>query len=129
MSEVPAGIVESLDESGLIQLRDEAIGRLAGLRREAAADAPLPEGALKRVPLPSGAIAIFYQRKGRALIHAQRAAGDDTSRLAFALLAQVVEIDGRQPLMEDIEDMDLPDVLKLQEEFGSLGKPGPQPRP
>lgn len=90
----------------------------------------LPQGAVKAVPLPSGAKAIFYRRKGRALIDAQRAADGDTSRLMFALLAQVVEIDGKAPLMEDLEEMDLFDVMKLQEEFGSLGKPaGPPPKP
>jgi hypothetical protein len=79
--------------------------------------------------LPSGVQAVFYRRKGRALIDAQRAAGDDSSRLMFALMAQVVEIDGKSVLMEDIEDMDLMDVLKLQEAMGSLGKPGPAPKP
>lgn len=81
----------------------------------------LPEGAIKAVTLPSGAEAIFYRRKGRALVAAQRAAAGDASRMAFALLAEIVEIDGKKPLMEEIEGLDLFDVLKLQEEFGELG--------
>lgn len=121
--------LEPLGYEGLIALRDAVISRLADRGREAAPDAPLPAGALKRVPLPSGKVAVFFRRKGRALILAQRAAGDDSSRLAFALLAQVVEIDGQAPMMEDIEDLDLADVLMLQEEFGSLGKSGPPPKP
>jgi hypothetical protein len=90
----------------------------------------LPEGAIKAVELPSGAKAVFFKRKGRALIEAQRAADGDSSRLMFAILARVVEIDGQAPLMEDLEEMDLFDVMKLQEEFGGLGKPaGPLPKP
>jgi hypothetical protein len=84
--------------------------------------AELPPGAIKSVELPSGAQAVFFKRKGRVLVDAQRAADGDPGRMAFALLARVVEIDGKPPLMEDLEEMDLFDVIKLQEEFGGLGK-------
>lgn len=118
-----------LTPDDFIAVREAAIGGLVAAT--AVATDPLPVGAIKRLPLPSGSVAVFYRRKGRALSMAQRAAGEDTSRMAFALLAQMVEIDGRQPLMEDLEDMDLLDVLKLQEEFGNLGKAsaGPTAKP
>lgn len=111
-----------------VAVRDAATNLVAKLSQPE--DAPLPPGAVKRIALPfSGATAIFYRRKGRALVDAQRAADGDTGRMAFALLAQVVEIDGKPQLMEDLEELDLLDVLRLQEAFGELGKlPGPTAR-
>lgn len=79
----------------------------------------------KETTLPSGAQAVFFRRKGRALTNAQRKADGDASRMGFALLSEVVEIDGRAPLMEELEEMDLFDVMRLQEVFGELGKAGP----
>lgn len=109
-----------LDADQLAQVRSQASLALGALARSETA--PLPAGAVKRITLPGGAAAVFYKRKGRALVDAQRAADGDAGRMAMALLAQVVEIDGRQLLMEDLEDLDLMDVLKLQEAFGDLGK-------
>ena len=86
-------------------------------------------GVLKEVTLPSGAQAIFYRRKGGALINAQRKAGGDTSRVAFALLSEIVEVDGKPCLMEDFDEMDLFDVMRLSEELGELGKSGQTPKP
>ena len=76
---------------------------------------------LREVTLPSGATAVFYKRRGKALVNAQRSAAGDSSRIAFALLANIIEVDGLPVLMEDLDEMDLFDVLKLQEIFGELG--------
>lgn len=83
----------------------------------------------KEITLPSGALAVFYRRKGVALTRAQRKAEGDSSRMGFALLSEVVEINGRAPLMEELEEMDLFDVIHLQEAFGELGKAGPAAKP
>ena len=84
---------------------------------------------LKEIPLPSGSNAIFYKRKGVALINAQRKAGGDSSRVAFALLSEIVEVDGKPCMMEDFDEMDLFDVMRLSEELGELGKSGRTAKP
>lgn len=89
---------------------------------------PNPEVA-KEITLPSGATATFFRRKGRALMNAQRKADGDSSRVTFAILSEVVEIDHKPVQMEDLEEMDLFDVMRLTEAFGEMGKPGPTPRP
>lgn len=83
---------------------------------------------LKEVQLPSGAQAVFYRRKGIALINAQRKAGSDSSRVAYALLSEIVEVDGKPCLMEDFDEMDLFDVMCLSEELSNLGKSGQTPK-
>lgn len=84
---------------------------------------------IKEVTLPSGAKATFYRRKGIALINAQRKAGGDSSRTSFAVLSEVVEIDGKLRMMEDFDEMDLFDVMCLNEEFSGLGKSGQTRKP
>lgn len=97
---------------------------------ETQAQAPAQDPNVYRVEtLPSGAKATFYRRKGRALMNAQRKADGDASRMSFALLSEVVDINGKAPLMEELEEMDLLDVIKLQEVFGELGKSGPAAKP
>jgi hypothetical protein len=83
----------------------------------------------KEITLPSGAKATFYRRKGVALINAQRKADGDASRVAFALLSEIVEVDGKPCLMEDFDEMDLFDVMRLSEVLGEMGKSGPTPKP
>lgn len=84
---------------------------------------------LKKVLLPSGSVAVFFKRKGVALINAQRKADGDNSRTGFALLSEIIQIDGKTVLMEDIEQMDLFDVMRLSEVLGELGKSGQAPKP
>lgn len=84
---------------------------------------------LKEVQLPSGSQAVFYRRKGIVLINAQRKVSGDSSRVAFALLSEIVEIDGKPCLMEDFDEMDLFDVMCLSEELGNLGKSGQTLKP
>lgn len=49
--------------------------------------------------------------------------------ISFALLSEIVEVDGKPCLMEDFEEMDLFDVMRLSEELGEMGKSGPTPKP
>lgn len=84
---------------------------------------------LKEDTLPSGAQVVFFRRKGKALMNAQRKADGDSSRVGFALLSEMIEIDGKPCLMEDIEEMDLFDVMRLQEVLGELGKFGQTAKP
>lgn len=82
---------------------------------------------LKEIDLPSGAKAVFYRSKGRALVNAQRKANGDGSMVNFALLSEIVKIDGKKCLMEDFDEMDLFDVMDLSEELAKMGKFGPTP--
>jgi len=63
------------------------------------------------------------------LLNAQRKAEGDASRISFALLSEVVEINGKPCLMEDFEEMDLFDVMRLTEEMGEMGKSGRTAKP
>ena len=54
---------------------------------------------------------------GRDLMRAQRAAaGGDASAVIFALIAELVRVDGRKIVYEDVLEMDLADVMALQAE-------------
>lgn len=78
----------------------------------------------REVDLPSGAKALIRDGKGRDLLAATRMAGgpNDPMRMVFGLLASLVTIDGRALTIEDVEDLPLPDVLKLQGEvMGNAG--------
>ncbi len=62
--------------------------------------------------LPSGKEATIRPGKGKHLLAAQRIAKDSDS-IAFALIAELVDIDGKRIFYEDLLDMDLPDVMVL----------------
>ena len=71
----------------------------------------------KAIDLPSGAQAQVRKGLGRDLMRAQRAvAGGDASAVVFALIAELVLIDGRKIVYEDVLEMDLADVMALQAE-------------
>lgn len=71
----------------------------------------------KALELPSGARAEVRKGMGRDLMRAQRAvAGGDASAVVFALIAELVLIDGRKIVYEDVLEMDLTDVMALQAE-------------
>jgi hypothetical protein len=87
-----------------------------GVRVQAA---PEPERKVPRtLSLPSGKRAAIRKGLGRDLMRAQRAAGTeaDSTAVVFALIAELVEIDGRRILFEDLLEMELEDVLVLQSE-------------
>ena len=71
----------------------------------------------KMLELPSGKRGSVRKGMGRDLMRAQRAvAGGDASAVVFALIAELVLIDGRKIVYEDVLEMELADVMALQAE-------------
>ena len=84
--------------------------------RVGGADA-MEERETKSLELPSGARAEVRKGLGRDLMRAQRAAsGGDASAVIFALIAELVRVDGRKIVYEDVLEMELADVMALQAE-------------
>lgn len=86
-----------------------------GVRVQAA---PEPERKARELSLPSGKRAAIRKGFGRDLMRAQRVAGPeaDPTAVVFALIAELVEIDGHRIVFEDVLTIDLEDVLMLQSE-------------
>ena len=75
------------------------------------------EAETRTVELPSGATAEVRRGLGRDLMRAQRmVAGGDASAVVFALIAELVRVDGRKMVYEDVLEMELGDVMTLQAE-------------
>ncbi|MBI3584196.1 MAG: phage tail assembly protein [Nitrospinae bacterium] len=70
----------------------------------------------KEIVLPSGKKATLRKGKGRDLFNAQRKA-KDPAEMQWALLSELVEIDGKKVVFEDLLEMDLPDVYMLNIEI------------
>lgn len=72
----------------------------------------------REIELTQGRTASIRPGKGRDLLAAARMAGNvnEPMKLALGIIAQLVTIDGKALTIEDVEDMDLTDVLKLQGE-------------
>ncbi len=81
--------------------------------------------------LPSGRRAAIRKGCGRDLMRAQRVVGvsSDPNAVVFALIAELVEIDGEKIVYEDLLAMDLMDVLALQAEVAGANFQGPPPAP
>ena len=81
--------------------------------------------------LPSGRQAAIRKGCGRDLMRAQRVVGvsSDPNAVVFALIAELVEIDGEKIVYEDLLAMDLMDVLALQSEVAGANFQGPPPAP
>lgn len=81
--------------------------------------------------LPSGKRAAIRKGCGRDLMRAQRVVGasNDPNAVVFALIAELVEIDGEKIVYEDLLAMDLMDVLALQSEVAGANFQGPPPAP
>jgi hypothetical protein len=77
--------------------------------------------------LPSGKNAVIRKGFGRDLMRAQRVVGtsSDPTAVVFALIAELVEIDGEKIVYEDLLAMDLNDVLALQSEVAGANFQGP----
>lgn len=72
----------------------------------------------KEIVLSNGKIAVIGSFKGRHILEAQRAAGEDKDKMIFALIATCVKIDGKPVILEELlEDVPGGDVLKLMGEF------------
>jgi hypothetical protein len=74
----------------------------------------------KEIELPSGKKAVIADFKGKHIQQASEMAGDNPSRVIFAMIAICVTIDGEPIVMEDLDEMPGRDVLKLQKEFSDL---------
>ena len=70
----------------------------------------------KTLTLPSGKTAVLRNGKGYDLLQAQMKA-KNSEEILYALIAELVEIDGQALVYEDILDMDLEDVIALQGEI------------
>ncbi len=70
----------------------------------------------KELTLPSGKIVTFKEGKGQDLLQAQVKA-KTSEEIPYALIAELIEIEGQKPVYEDILDMELSDVLALQGEL------------
>ena len=71
----------------------------------------------RTLTLPSGRSAAIRRGLGRDLMRAQRAArSNEPAAIVFALVAELVRIDGKPIVYEDVLAMDLVDALVLQDE-------------
>ncbi|MDI1471930.1 hypothetical protein THER_2041 [Thermodesulfovibrio sp. N1] len=70
---------------------------------------------MKEIKLPSGKKAKIREGKGKDLLNAWRKAKNN-DEIVFALIAELVEIDGKKVIYEDLLEMDLKDVLAIQAE-------------
>lgn len=83
----------------------------------------------KQVTLSDGKVATIRRPKGRDLIRAHDAAGDGANRFKFtcAMLAQIVTLDGRACVFEDVQELYASDIDRLAGEasgdFLSSGAP------
>jgi|SRR5690242_20095369 len=73
----------------------------------------------KTITLPCGATAEVRKGRGKDLMRAHRAVRgkDDPMAIAFALIAELTNIDGKSIVYEDVLEMGLADVLALQTEI------------
>jgi hypothetical protein len=71
----------------------------------------------KEITLPSGKTARIMDFKGKHIRQASEMAGDDATKVVFAMIAICTTIDGEPVVMEDIDEMPGKDVLVLQKEF------------
>lgn len=76
----------------------------------------LPEGALKKITLPSGKTAIIFEGKG---VHSNQAMeiANGGKKYLNALMSLLIEIEGEKMLPEEMENLPLKDYLALQGEF------------
>jgi hypothetical protein len=73
----------------------------------------------KEITLPSGKVATIGEFKGKHVMQAQRIADGDQGKMLFAMIALVVTIDGKGIVMEEMEEMEGRDCLKLMAEFST----------
>lgn len=76
--------------------------------------------------VPSGKKIAMRRGKGRDMINAMRKARD-TTEVQFALLAELITVDGHPIIYEDLLDMDLADVVMIQSENNDFLSP-PTPK-
>lgn len=69
------------------------------------------------VTLSDGRVATIKPGKGKHAQEALKVSGGNGDKYMSALMAQLVEIDGKRIVMEDLEELDLKDFLALQTAF------------
>jgi hypothetical protein len=67
--------------------------------------------------LSDGRICKIEKGKGKDATEAMKVSGQDSSKYLFALISRVTTIDGNKIVAEDLDEMPLNDVLKIQTEF------------
>jgi len=84
----------------------------------------------KAITLPSGKIAETREGTARDWMNAQKAVVGDNNPMAaiYALIAELVQIDGKQIVYEEVIEMNLKDFMVLQAEVLGQNFPGP-PQP
>jgi hypothetical protein len=70
-----------------------------------------------QITLSDGRTAVIRKGKGRDAMKAQRVSGTDVAKFFPALMAELVTIDGSAMVMEDFEELDMQDYLKIQGEL------------
>jgi hypothetical protein len=80
----------------------------------------------KEFTLPSGKKVVIFKGKGKHATEAIKVMGGDSSKYLNALISQLVEIDGQKVVMEDLEELDLQDYMKIQAEFADQNFTLPQ---
>lgn len=72
----------------------------------------------RTIQLPSGRTAVLRPGRGKDLIHAYRAVGEnpEPTAVSFSLIAELVRVDDKPLVYEEVLDMPLDDVLVLQAE-------------
>lgn len=71
----------------------------------------------KEITLPSGKVALIEQFKGKHVRLAQRNAGTDTDAFLYHLIAMLTTIDGNPVVLEDLDEMEGRDLMRLMAEF------------
>ena len=81
---------------------------------------------VREMTLPSGRTALVRKGKGRDLMRAHRAVAANPEPIAveFALIAELVQLDGKPVVYEDVLAMELADVLALHAEVMGGGPDG-----
>lgn len=74
----------------------------------------------KEIELPSGKKASIKKGKGKHIINATKMAGGDPGKLIPCVMQVLVLIDGEKVTVEDLEELDLKDYMRLQTEFSDL---------
>lgn len=67
---------------------------------------------MKEITLPSGKIATYIGGNGQTIVNAQMKAKNN-EQVTFALIAELIQIDGHPIVFEDLLEMEFDDVFVL----------------
>ena len=82
-------------------------------------NSPDNKGKTKEINLPSGKVATILPGKGLHSRNAVKIINGDMSQYLNALMYQLVLIDGKTIVMEELDEMDIKDYNKLMAEFSN----------